>query len=366
MSPARWPRGWALDEGLVVVDPVADRFELGCVRGLPAFIQARDLVVVNDAATLPASLRGVTSAGEPVEARLLTSLDETWRAVLFGAGDWHTRTEDRPPPPRTRPGDVLVFPGGLRATVTAVESVSDRLVALRFDGAPDDLWSALYLHGRPVQYAHVAAELPLWHVQTPFASRPWASEMPSAARPLAWELVLALRAKGTRFASVTHAAGLSSSGDPRLDGALPLRESFEVSPGVARAVESTRAQGGRVVAIGTSVVRALESAAALSDRPLAAASGETDLVIDADHALRAVDALFTGMHDAGTSHDALLHAFAPEPLLRRAHAAASARGFVGHEFGDSMFIGGRRLSAVAHTGTAASGRWPLPTGPVRR
>jgi S-adenosylmethionine:tRNA ribosyltransferase-isomerase len=338
VSPARWPREAPLDEGLVIVDPRANRFELKRVRDVGAFVGAGDLVVVNDAATLPASLRGATATGEALEARLLASRDGTWRAVLFGAGDWRTRTEDRPMPPRVRAGDSLAFGSGLDARVEGIALSSERLVDLRFALEGDRFWSALYKEGRPVQYAHIAAPLALWHVQTPFASRPWSSEMPSAARPLAWELVLALRTKGVRFASVTHAAGLSSSGEVALDAAMPLRESFEVSAATARVVNETRASGGRVIAVGTSVVRALESAAGRGDGPLEAATGETELVIDGSHALRAVDALFTGMHDPGTSHDALLHAFAPEALLRRAHDAASRRGFVGHEFGDSMLI----------------------------
>jgi S-adenosylmethionine:tRNA ribosyltransferase-isomerase len=342
MSPARWPRAAPLEEGLVVVDPRARRFALRRVRDLAALAGARDLFVLNDSATLPASLRGETTAGEAVEARLLASRDGSWRAVLFGAGEWRTRTEDRPPPPPVRAGDTLVFSGGLDATVTALLEPSGRLVALRFAATGDRFWSALYRAGRPVQYAHIEAPLALWHVQTPFASRPWSSEMPSAARPLAWELVLALRAKGVRFAAVTHAAGLSSSGDALLDSAMPLRESFDVPAETAAAVNATRAAGGRVVAVGTSVVRALESAAAAtatpSRGPLRPARGETDLRIDREHSLRVVDALFTGMHDPGTSHDALLHAFAPEGLLRSAHAEATAAGFLGHEFGDSMLI----------------------------
>jgi S-adenosylmethionine:tRNA ribosyltransferase-isomerase len=143
-----------------------------------------------------------------------------------------------------------------------------------------------------------------------------------------------------RFAAVTHAAGLSSSGDARLDAAMPLRESFDVPAATAEAVIATRARGGRVIAVGTSVVRALESAAARDGiLPFTnGVRGETDLRVDGTHRLRVVDALFTGMHDPGTSHDDLLHAFASEELLRRAHSAASARGFLGHEFGDSMLI----------------------------
>ncbi len=338
MSPARWPREAPLDDGLVVVDPRARRFVIRRVRDLVGFVCPPDLVVVNDAATLPASLAGRTAAGEAVEARLIASPAGTWRAVLLGAGDWMTRTEERPPPPRVRPGARLFFAPDLDATVDAVSPLSERLVDLHFSTEGDRFWSALYRAGRPIQYAHVVAPLALWHVQTPFASRPWSSEMPSAARPLAWELVLALRRSGVRFASVTHAAGLSSSGDARLDAALPLRESFEVPASTAVAVNETRRAGGRVVAVGTSVVRALESAAAQSEGAVEAASGETELIIDGAHRLRVVDAIFTGMHDPGTSHHALLHAFAGDDLLRNAHASATARGFVGHEFGDSMLI----------------------------
>jgi S-adenosylmethionine:tRNA ribosyltransferase-isomerase len=339
MSPAAWPRPSPLDERMIVVDPRASSFELTQVGALVDFLRPQDLVVVNDAATLPASLFGATEAGEPLEARLLASRDGTWRAVLFGAGDWRTRTEDRAPPPPLRSGDSIRFGEGLEAEVVRVlASLSRRLVDLRFTTGGDRFWSALYRAGRPVQYSHVAGPLSLWHVQTPFGSRPWASEMPSASRPLAWELVLGLRRKGIRFASLTHAAGLSSSGDPALDAAFPLRESFDVPAGTAAAVNAARAEGGRVIAAGTSVVRALESIAGEARGRLRAARGETELIVDGSHRLRAVDALFTGMHDPGTSHDALLHAFASEDVLRRAHAEATAQGFLGHEFGDSMLI----------------------------
>jgi S-adenosylmethionine:tRNA ribosyltransferase-isomerase len=266
--------------------------------------------------------------------------------VLFGAGDWRTRTEERPAPPIVRPGDALFFADGgsplrLRATITGVAEVSPRLVELTFDATPSDLWPALYRLGRPVQYAHVSAPLALWHVQTPFASRPWASEMPCAARPLAWEALLAIRARGVRIARVTHAAGLSSTGDAGLDAALPLRESFEVGAEAVAAIRDAQERGGRVVAIGTSAVRALEAAAAASpDGALREARGETDLLVGvgADHPTRVATAILTGMHAVGTSHDALLHAFAPEALLARARDEATARGFLEHEFGDSMIL----------------------------
>ena len=225
-----------------------------------------------------------------------------------------------------------------------------RLVVLRFEGSADAFWAGLYRHRRPVQYAHVAAPFALWHVQTPFASRPWASEMPSAARPLAWEVLLALRAKGASIARVTHAAGLSSTGDPRLDAKLPMRESFAVDAEAVRAVERARRQGGRILAIGTSAARAIESAAGYGR--LVPAHGETALRIGPLHTLRAVDAILTGVHDAGTSHAELLEAFAPAALLARARESAEERGFLGHELGDSMLVlpgalGDARGSAAA-------------------
>ncbi|HLK37327.1 MAG TPA: S-adenosylmethionine:tRNA ribosyltransferase-isomerase [Polyangiaceae bacterium] len=361
MNAARSPRGGPLTDRLLVVDPSIDGYRARSIADLPDFVRSGDLLVVNDAATLPASLRGRTSRGETVEARLLTSSEDRWRAVLFGPGDWRTRTEDRAAPPAVREGDVIVFGAlaaeALRARVVRIDRVSERLVELAFDAPPDRFWASLYRLGRPIQYAHVEAPLPLWHVQTPFASRPWSSEMPSAARPLAWELVLALRARGARFAWVTHAAGLSATGDPRIDRALPLRESFEVPASTAEAIAETRARGRRVLAVGTTVVRALESAAlgggtVTSERGrtrggVLAGRGNTDLVIGEGHRLRVVDAILTGMHEPGTSHDALLHAFAPRALLAAAVRNAGEAGFLGHEFGDSMLVGEGMLAAYA-------------------
>lgn len=347
MKAATWPRESRLAERLLVVDPRCDCTQDRTVGDLATFVRQGDLLVVNDAATLPASLHGTTSSGERVEVRLLASRDGRWRAIAFGAGDWRTRTEDRAAPPALRSGDAITFAEELKASVTSCDPAG-RLLELRFEGSdvdPDRFWSAMYRHGRAVQYSYVAGPLPLWHVQTPFASRPWSSEMPSAARPLAWELVLGLRARGVRLAYVTHAAGLSSTGDARADAALPLRESYEVPIVTVEAIAATHAAGGRVIAVGTTVVRALESAAAEGQGTLLPGDRDTDLRVGREHTLRVVDAIFTGMHEPGTSHDSLLQAFAPRELLARAFALAQARGFLGHEFGDSMLVGAGVLTA---------------------
>jgi S-adenosylmethionine:tRNA ribosyltransferase-isomerase len=337
MIAATGPRGHA-EERLLHLDPSAGRFRDTRLTDLPALLRRDDLVVVNDAATLPASLAARTPGGAPVELRLLGEAGAgRWRAVLFGAGDWHTRTEERPAPPVLRPGDVLQL-DGLRATVLSVWYPSPRLVELHFDTEGAPLWSALYRLGRPIQYAHLEAGLALSDVQTAYASRPWAAELPSAGRPLNWELLLALKRQGIALAAVTHAAGLSSTGDPALDHALPLPERYDIPRETVEAVGQARARGGRVVAVGTSVVRALEGCALRHGARLAAGRGLTGLVVGPGFVPQVVDGLLTGFHEPGSSHLGLLRAFVPPPLLDQAYAHAEAAGYRGHEFGDSNLI----------------------------
>jgi len=335
---ARWPRDDAGAERLLVVDPRAGRFAHARVRDLSASLRPGDVVVVNDAATLPASLRGRTARGEAVELRLAARREDgAWTALLFGDGDWRTRTEDRPKPPPIAPGDELRF-DGVACRVVTVAGPSRRVAVVRFDRAGAALWSALYRAGRPVQYAHVEGDLALWHVQTPFAARPWAAEMPSAGRPLAWSLLLGLARRGVRLAHVTHAAGLSSSGDPAIDAMLPMAERYDVPRSTVSAIREARASGGRVLAVGTTAVRALEGAAASHGGELVEGEGETSLLVGPGSCLRVADGILTGMHDATASHFALLQAFAPAPLLGDAYAAAAEAGYLAHEFGDSTLI----------------------------
>jgi S-adenosylmethionine:tRNA ribosyltransferase-isomerase len=323
---------------LLEVDRVGDRFIDRHIRELPALLHSGDLLVLNDAATLPASLRGVTERGEPVEIRLAGQReDHQWNAVLFGAGDWRTRTEDRPPPPWLGRGSVVRF-DGLRGTITGVDEGSPRLVSMAFDPGGDAFWRALYRVGRPVQYAHTARPLAIWHVQTAYPTRPWASEAPSAGFGLSWELLLALRQRGVRLGRLTHAAGLSSTGEATLDARLPLPERYDIPQDTVEAVERTRARGGRIVAVGTTVTRALEGAAANGGGRLNAGSGITALHFGSGTPRPVVDGILTGAHDAGSTHFRLLEAFAPPSLLARAHAFAESIGYRSHEFGDAMLI----------------------------
>jgi S-adenosylmethionine:tRNA ribosyltransferase-isomerase len=320
---------------LVVIGRAHGGVTITKFASLASLLVAGDLMVVNDAATIPASLVGRTERGENFELRLSAPIDgNRLFGVLLGVGDHRTRTEDRALPPAIVVGDVVAL-GSLHARVVALSGRRVELIARETGGA---LWHALYSSGRPVQYAHRAELMPLYAVQTAYASRPWAAEMPSAGRPLTWDVLLSLRRAGVEIATLTHAAGLSSTGDDALDRALPWPERYEIPRRTIELVAHTKARGGRVIAIGTTVVRALESAAHPSIGSFSAGSGVATLRLDADYELRVVDGLVSGLHVPGESHFDLLSAFAPRERLARAIEVAAQHGLSSHELGDACLI----------------------------
>jgi S-adenosylmethionine:tRNA ribosyltransferase-isomerase len=297
---------------------IGDAIEIDRFSSLPRRLGRGDLLVVNDAATFPGSLFGC--AGGPFELRVTGPLEpHVLRGVLLGAGDWRTRTEDRPPPPALRVGQSVELAGELATVV----SIAGRRVEL----AVTDPIALVYARGVPIQYAHRTEPLALWDVQTAYAARPWSAEMPSAGRPLTWDVLLALRRAGVEIATLTHAAGLSSTGDAVLDAALPWPERFEIPAGTRAAIERAR----RVIAVGTTVVRALE-ADALGQR------GVATLRIDASHRLRVVGGLISGLHVPGESHFELLQAFVARRELERGLELAAVAGLSAHELGDATLI----------------------------
>jgi S-adenosylmethionine:tRNA ribosyltransferase-isomerase len=321
MIPARRPRP---PERLLYIHPggFGDRR----AADLPSLLSPGDLLVVNDAATLPGSL----PAGD-LEVRLVAERrDGSFRAVLFGAGDWRTPTEHRPPPRAVAAGETLAI-GDLRARIERV--LRPRLIDVSFDKSGSELWLSLYRLGRPIQYSHLEAPLELWDVQTRYGGRPWSAELPSAGRPLSFAVLSELRARGVQMAALTHACGLSATGDEALDAALPLPERYEIPQATVDAVDDAV----RVIAVGTSVVRALEGCFAKHGR-LIAEEDETDLIINGQHELQIVDGLLTGLHDPMASHYQLLQAFAPLSQLELAYRHAELEGYLGHEFGDVCLI----------------------------
>jgi S-adenosylmethionine:tRNA ribosyltransferase-isomerase len=216
-------------------------------------------------------------------------------------------------------------------------------VSLRFDGTPDAIWAGLARHGRPIQYAHAPLPLALWDVWTSIAGPPVAFEPPSAGFALDWGALAAMRARGVAFATITHAAGISSMGDDELDRRLPFDEAYRIPTATAVAIRRVRARGGRVVAVGTTVVRALEHAAARAGR-VRAGEGLATQRIGALTSLLVIDALLSGIHEPGTSHYELLRAFTDDATLGRASDELAARDYRTHEFGDSVLIE-RRMGA---------------------
>jgi S-adenosylmethionine:tRNA ribosyltransferase-isomerase len=329
------------DAKLLVVD-AAGRLEHAPRVYLADFFAPGDLLVANDAATLPASLRGqhrptqrtieVRLAGR---ASLAVDAVHEFVAIVFGAGDHRTRTEDRPAPPPLQAGDQLAL-GPLRAVVLRTLD-HPRLVALRFVGTADEIWAGIARHGKPIQYAHLAEPLAVWDTWTQVAALPVAFEPPSAGFVLDWALLDALKARGVGFATLTHAAGISSTGDPALDARLPFDEPYHLPAATVRAIARAQAIGGRIVALGTTVTRALEHAAS-RDGLLRAGEGLADQRIGPHTRLRVVDAILSGTHEAGSSHHELLRAFVDDTVLRRADDALERHGYRTHEFGDSVLI----------------------------
>jgi S-adenosylmethionine:tRNA ribosyltransferase-isomerase len=355
MIAAREPLQRAADAKLLAVD-ACGRVRHAKRDTLFDYLRAGDLLIANDAATLPASLGGSHErTGGEVEVRLagrrsLSPRDvRRFSAIVFGAGDFRIPTERRPAPPMLSAGDRLSL-GPLRATVTGLLG-HPRLISIAFDGRIDSIWAGIARHGRPIQYAHMTNPLSLWDVWTAVAGPPVAFEPPSASFVLDWHALGEMRRRGIAFATITHAAGISSTGDEALDAHLPFDEPYEIPVATATAINRARAEQRRIVAIGTTVVRALEHAAGrvqheanrkrsphLHPRSVQSGSGIATQRITPATNLRIVDVILSGVHEPTTSHYQLLGAFATEETLRQADEMMTAENYRTHEFGDSVLI----------------------------
>src|SRR5262249_5545751 len=309
---------------------------------LPGFLNAGDVLVVNVSGTLAAAL----------DARFGDERLELWFSTPLADGTWlvELRTEARQPRVPPPAGGRIALPGGADAEVLEHEG---RFAVVRLDlGATPDAY--LRRHGRPVRYGYVPEPWPTAAYQTVFAREPGSVEMPSAGRPFTTELVTELVTRGVLFAPVVLHTGLSSP--ERGEGPYPER--YRVPAASARLVNAVRWWGGRVIAVGTTAVRALETAAD-DDGTVCEGQGWTELVISPERGVSAVDGLLTGWHESESSHLELLEAVAGPELLEQSYRAASEHGYRWHEFGDLHLIlpwgeGSRsRLSWASTPGTGA-------------
>ena len=397
---------------LLVVDRATGSVAHHRFHELPRLLAPGDLLVVNDSRTLPASLLGHTAGGEPLEVRLAardergagpgeagtgpsegtgrhgtgeagTGSGERWAALVLGVPADGTdpalvATDARPAAPPVAAGERIVFAGGLGATVLGRHEEAAPLVWLAFDLAGERLAEALHRAGRPVRYAYVPRAWPLHHYQTLFAAGPGSAEMASAGRPFTVQTLRDLRHRGIGLATISLHAGLSTYGDTATDRRYVPAEPYLVPEATAAAVTAHRAAGGRVIAVGTTVVRALETAAiraASSDPPPGSAprrgsvvepegarsrlstapagpvpeartgprlvrpgAGVSRLRIGPGYRPAVVDGLLTGLHEPEASHLDLLVAFLDRPALDQAYAAALDSGYLWHEFGDVCLL----------------------------
>jgi S-adenosylmethionine:tRNA ribosyltransferase-isomerase len=294
---------------------------------LPELLEPGDLLVVNTSATLPAALEG--SGG--LRVHLSTPLPgppgrpwpddghERWVIELREGAERHRGG---------RAGQRIALPGGGEAELLAPYLGGTRLWAARLR-LPEPLLPYLERHGEPIRYRHQLEPRPLDDYQTIFASEPGSAEMPSAARPFSERVLEALEERGITVATIVLHTGVSSlERDER-----PYPERFRVPAGTAAAVNAAR----RVIAVGTTVVRALESAAG-ADGTVQEVEGWTRLVVEPERGVRVVDGILTGWHEPDASHLLMLEAIAGRRLVERSYAAALADGYRWHEFGDSHLL----------------------------
>lgn len=329
--------------------PVHGRFS-----DLPRFLSPGDLLVVNNSATIAAAVDGQLDDGRPVTAHRSGVLDD---------GSWLVELRDGPaargPVTDVTAGQVISLPAG--GSLTLLHRYPDPAAtriwtaAADLPAGPGDDVSYLGRHGRPVRYSYVPGFWPLSAYQSVFGRVPGSAEMPSAARPFTTGLVTELVSAGVVIAPVTLHAGVASleAGEP------PLPEWFTVPGPTAELVSLTRAAGRRVIAVGTTCTRALESAAD-ADGTVRARRGWTSLVLGTARPARTVTGLITGWHDEGASHLALLEAVAGPRLVRAAYAEAEQAGYLWHEFGDSCLLlpPARQMAKRIASGTPSPGETP--------
>ena len=300
-------------------------------NNLSKFLQPGDLLVFNSSRTLPASLKGCQTNGTCLEVRLAhKQADDSWLALLlcqqgerFSCGLCN--------------GMELDFGLGLTATVERQDSHIHRLWQIRFNHRDTELIDLFYRLGQPVRYSYVSSPWDLDYYQTVYAVEPGSAEMPSAGRAFTWKLLFDLKRRGIETANIVLHTGLSSYLDDELDAQHPAStEEYFISEAAAEKINRARNKGNRIIAVGTTVVRALESAAERGK--ITPQHNYTRLHINANHQLKAVDALLTGMHEPEASHLDLLTAFLPAEQIKTAYSDAVSRQYLWHEFGDLNLI----------------------------
>lgn len=310
---------------MMVLDRTTGEIHHDRFNHLMNYLQPGDLVILNNSRTIPAVLKGKwirnnEKMAPQVEVRLARRRSEdTWDALIVAAP--------------VKIGDTLHFSPELSATVVENKDNSP-LMTIQFTKKGTDLFNIIYFLGEPIRYEYITQSWALDYYQTVFASHPGSVEMPSAGRAFSWELLFTLMQEGVQIDYIQLHTGLSYLLDDEFEPSPEDNvEEYHISERTMQKILETKASGKRVIAVGTTVVRALESAAQNSTL-----SGVTNLYIHPHYPLKIVDGMITGFHEPKASHLDMLSAFVSEQHLRKAYDEAIKCGYLWHEFGDMNVI----------------------------
>ena len=294
---------------------------------LHEFLEPGDVLVVNESATISASLPAKGSVG-----RFVLNL-----STNYGEGLWLAEprwSSDKAGPLPLKEGELVWMPGLIGRLVSEYPGL-ERLWFVQIHG---EVEAVLVEHGSPIRYGYVDQDYPLEAYQTVFARVPGSAEMPSAGRPFSQDVIDSLEEKGVQIATIVLHTGVSSLDvdSKELEDQVMYPEPYAVPPATAKAINDAKREGRRVIAVGTTVVRALESV--WDGRRVRSGSGFTSIYIHPGRGVHVVDGLLTGFHDPMASHLAMLYALAGEEMVRAAYSEAVQHGYLWHEFGDSNLL----------------------------
>ncbi|PLT27994.1 S-adenosylmethionine:tRNA ribosyltransferase-isomerase [Peribacillus deserti] len=310
---------------MMVLDRKTGMYEHDHFYNIDRHLRPGDLIVLNNSRTIPAVLsaslkRSFITIVDKVEIRLARRKGEgVWDALIVSD--------------KAKAGDILEFSDHLKAAILHIDK-NKPLQTIKFSQTGGELFNSIYELGEPVRYEYIQTPWSLDYYQTVYATNPGSVEMPSAGRAFTWELLFKLQKKGIRIAFLQLHTGLSYLLDDKwIMNPAENSEEYDIPEATLQAIVQTKSEGGRVIAAGTTVVRALETAAAQVKR-----KGWTNLYIHSDFKLKAVDGIITGMHEPEASHLDMLSAFVKSEYLMRSYQDAISKEYLWHEFGDMNLI----------------------------
>ncbi|MCE7735153.1 MAG: S-adenosylmethionine:tRNA ribosyltransferase-isomerase [Candidatus Heimdallarchaeota archaeon] len=332
---------------LLVINNKLKEVKSDSLDNIEAYFDEGDVIVINQSGTIPGSMQGkVMRTNEDIEIRLAgwVGTDFTcgynWKAITFAGGDWRQKTEDRKDINNLFKGDIITFQNGLFMTVKEIFVKPGKFIQIEFqtDISSEELWNKIYEIGTPIQYSYLEDQLAIWDQQTLFSGPPLSLEPPSASFQFSWSLINKLIRKGVIIVPISHSAGISSTGNTEVDSYLPLPEIYEVNKKSADSIQNAKMEGKKIIALGTSVVRALEAIASKNEGKIVPSKDITNFVIHQNYQTQVVTGIISGMHIPEESHMQIMLAFTTDDLLLDGYNLAVEDEYHWHEYGDLTLV----------------------------